>query len=131
MSAVHCMPLAMTWPFVVPTNWSITAATRLRVTGSSCRPFLGSNHRFVRDVALFLRPEVAATFAFAFCAACLFPGMPRPVFCCKQHKQHIHLISKKKLTDKMCSLTTLHRSREISATENCKDKFCSGVSRHT
>jgi len=73
-------------------NSSATAATRLKVTGSLCRLTVGSDHRFVRDVALFLRPDVAATFVFAFCAACLLPALPRSLLCFKQ--QHHHRITR-------------------------------------
>ena len=52
-----------------------------KVNSSSCPTFVGSNHRFVRDIGLFLRPAVATTVVRGFSAACLFPGLPYPAFC--------------------------------------------------
>jgi len=63
-----------------------------KVTGSRCRRSIidrpsAIDHRFVRDVALFLRPVVEV---FAFSTTCLFPAPPRPLFYATQHHSPSH-----------------------------------------
>ena len=114
LAKISGRPSTTAWPSVRPQfhdNSSATAATRLKVTGSLCRLTVGGDHRFVRDVALFLRPAVAATFVFAFCAACLFPALPCSVFYFKQQHQH-HISTQSRAASASICLTT--------------EKFCTG-----